>query len=79
MTTLITAYGYDNKIIGRCDSNCYDAKTPDCACICGGRNHGRGLGPAAARTNQTTDEKILAYLNPDHLFVCKLIRRNLMD
>jgi hypothetical protein len=31
-------------VVGRCDARCYNAVTPDCDCICGGRNHGKGLG-----------------------------------
>ena len=26
----------------RCDARCYNAKRPNCDCICGGRNHGVG-------------------------------------
>ena len=34
----------------RCDESCYDAKGPDCDCVCGGRNHGKGLAIAAENT-----------------------------
>ena len=27
----------------RCDARCYNAKSGECKCICGGRNHGAGL------------------------------------
>lgn len=26
----------------RCDANCYNAKHPECKCVCGGLNHGKG-------------------------------------
>lgn len=31
----------------RCDATCYNAKHPDCDCICGGLCHGKGLEDAA--------------------------------
>src|SRR5260370_16862779 len=31
----------------RCDATCHRARKPDCACICGGRYHGKGDGDAA--------------------------------
>lgn len=39
--TLISIYNSDG-LVGRCDARCYDAKHPDCVCICGGMNHGGG-------------------------------------
>ena len=36
--------------IGRCNAKCYNAKTTDCDCICGGMNHGVGLYQAARNT-----------------------------
>lgn len=51
MTTLIAVYD-SRGCVGRCDARCYDAKEPDCDCICGGANHGRGL--AAALRNTTS-------------------------
>jgi len=41
MTTLITVSNSEG-VVGRCDAKCYDAKSPQCDCICGGRNHGAG-------------------------------------
>lgn len=38
--------GNSSGTVGRCDAKCYDATGPDCDCICGGRNHGKGLEPA---------------------------------
>jgi hypothetical protein len=37
MTTLIAAYDSEG-CIGRCDAKCHNATSPDCHCICGGRN-----------------------------------------
>jgi hypothetical protein len=42
MVTLLAYYNSEG-CIGRCDAKCYNAKTPHCHCICGGRNHGAGL------------------------------------
>lgn len=42
MATLIYV-GNSEGCVGRCDAKCYDAKHPDCDCICGGKNHGVGL------------------------------------
>ena len=30
----------------KCDARCYDAKWFACSCVCGGKNHGKGLGHA---------------------------------
>lgn len=45
MTTLIAVYNSDG-CVGRCDARCYLAKTPECDCICGGKNHGAGVARA---------------------------------
>lgn len=59
MTTLIAAYNSEG-CIGRCDAKCYDAHDPECACICGGKNHGAGKSTAMTNTvemaNQWIDE-----------------------
>ena len=36
----------------RCDATCYDAKGPDCDCICGGKHHGHGLEHALQASGQ---------------------------
>jgi hypothetical protein len=41
MTTLIAVYT-SQGCIGRCDARCYEATHPECTCVCGGRNHGKG-------------------------------------
>lgn len=49
MTTLIAVYGHDG-CEGRCDAKCYNAQHPECDCVCGGANHGKGLAVATANT-----------------------------
>ena len=34
---------------GRCDERCYDAKSTDCTCVCGGKNHGAGFEDASGQ------------------------------
>ncbi len=41
---------------GRCDAKCYNAKHPQCDCICGGRNHGAGQQQAEANTKELFNE-----------------------
>lgn len=52
MATLIEARKGDGTLIGRCDASCYDATGPDCQCICGGRNHGKGFQKAVEQTKE---------------------------
>jgi hypothetical protein len=47
--TLIAVYNSEG-CVGRCDSRCYSAKDADCSCVCGGRNHGKGLDQATENT-----------------------------
>ncbi len=60
MTTLIAVYSSDD-CEGRCDAKCYEATTPDCDCVCGGRNHGKGRDQAVANTRQMTERMIAEY------------------
>lgn len=46
--TLIEVRGVDGKLIGRCDARCYEAQHSECTCICGGKNHGRGIHQAVS-------------------------------
>jgi hypothetical protein len=48
MSTLI-ASGSSGKARRACNAKCYDAKGPDCDCMCGGINH--GVGEMQARQN----------------------------
>ena len=41
--TLIEQRSGDGRLTGRCDARCYNARTPRCECVCGGKNHGVGL------------------------------------
>ena len=60
MTTLIAMYGSD-ECKGRCDAHCYEAKEPECDCVCGGRNHGKGLDQAIANTRQLAETMMKEY------------------
>ena len=51
MTTLIAAYN-GNVCIGRCDAKCYNAKQPNCDCICCGMNHGQQIFKAEKNTRE---------------------------
>ena len=57
MATLITVGNSEGE--RRCDAKCYDASGPDCDCVCGGMNHGKGEAGAMANTTRYA-EKILA-------------------
>jgi hypothetical protein len=60
MSTLISAYNSDG-CIGRCDAKCYDAKKPECDCICGGKNHGIGRNKAIENTGELAEQWIERY------------------
>lgn len=51
MATLIQTHGGD-----RCDARCYEAAGPHCDCVCGGRNHGKGLIKALEETSKSIEE-----------------------
>jgi len=54
MTTLIAVYNSEG-CQGRYDAKCYEAAEPECDCICGGRNHGAGLGQAVDNTRELAE------------------------
>jgi hypothetical protein len=58
--TLISVYNSDG-CVGRCDAHCYEAKTPHCHCICGGKNHGAGLKKAQDNTREYCEQWIETY------------------
>ena len=60
MSCLIYAHNGDH-CIGKCDSNCYNAISPECDCICRGMNHGVGLKKAQENTVKYVDEWIDKY------------------
>lgn len=41
MSTLSAVYNSED-LVGRCDTNCHQAQSAGCVCICGGVNHGVG-------------------------------------
>ena len=52
--TLITVGNSEGS--RHCDARCYDAKGPDCECVCGGKNHGKGLQAASKNTRDMIAE-----------------------
>lgn len=60
MTTLIS-YHTSDGCEGRCDARCYNAKHPECTCICGGRNHGVGIEKALENTREMAESWIEEY------------------
>jgi len=66
MTTLIAVYDSDG-CKGRCDARCYDATSPECKCICGGRNHGVGKNQAIENTNELATQWIDEYSKQNNL------------
>lgn len=51
----------------RCDARCYTAHGPDCQCICGSKNHGKGLQDALEITLSTFKNLNLQLLLPINL------------
>lgn len=72
MPNVITLYGQDDRIVGRCNQHCYNAVDPKRACICGGINNGVGL--AQARSNVP---KVLKHIagrpNPTEHYTIKVL------
>jgi hypothetical protein len=54
LATLIAVYN-SQGCVGRCDAKCYEAREPDCNCICCGRNHGAGVVQALENTADLVD------------------------
>jgi hypothetical protein len=66
MVTLIAVYGPRDfrgkaRLIGRCDAKCYLSKHHCCDCICGGKNHRKGLDTAVQNTRECADQWLLDY------------------
>ena len=61
MVALIIAKTSEGKT-RTCNSRCYGAKYPSCACCCGGINHGIGFSEAVRSTRELSKE-ILANLD----------------
>lgn len=60
MATLIAVYNSEG-LVGRCDAKCYNAKHPDCECVCGGANHGAGFDQARDNTEEMAEQWIERY------------------
>lgn len=58
MPDLIKVYDTEGKLIGTCGYRCYAAKKPECKCICGGENHGKGFNQAMAQTASIVDKVV---------------------
>ena len=52
---------------GKCDANCYNATSPVCTCVCGGKNHGVGLTQAVENTRLYAEEMIEQYAAANNL------------
>lgn len=66
MATLIAVYSGSNCngrriCIGRCDAKCYNSKHDNCDCICGGKNHRKGLDQAVENTRENADDWLQEY------------------
>ena len=61
MSCLIYAVDGMGNCIGKCDSNCYEAKHPECDCICMGMNHGKGLKIAQENITKHAEEWMRQY------------------
>ncbi|MBT3392108.1 MAG: hypothetical protein HN413_17050 [Chloroflexi bacterium] len=60
MTTLIS-FSSSSGAQSRCDARCYEARHKNCACICGGRNHGAGLDQAIENTRELAEQMVEEY------------------
>lgn len=63
MSTLILCRNTATSITRRCDARCYNAKGPNCKCICSGMNHGKGFNTAIRNTSlnaEITDAALAA-------------------
>lgn len=79
MTTLIAVYN-SSGCVGRCDAKCYDAQSPDCDCICNGRNHGVGRERAIEQTREQVEEWLEEYAKSKGLTHYKAkLNRELVD
>ena len=47
--------------IGKCDAKCYNATHKDCDCICGGKNHEKGLEKATENTIKSAKKWMKEY------------------
>lgn len=54
-------------VVGRCDARCYNATRRGCDCVCGGKNHGKGLQRALANTREGAVEMVRKYAESKRL------------
>ncbi len=66
MTTLIEVRN-SSGVVGRCDAKCYNAKHPECDCICRGKNHGAGYQQAVENTRDLAEKWIKRYVEENGL------------
>ena len=59
MTTLIQCSN-SSGVYGRCDAKSCGAHGPDCSCVCGGMNHGKGLDAATENTRELAGDQLRA-------------------
>jgi hypothetical protein len=57
----------------RCDARCYDAKGSNCDCMCGGKNHGKGLQVASENT-ALIGKKLMEELGGEHVAIAAIQR-----
>lgn len=61
MTTLMS-WGNSDGVKGRCDAKCYDGQGAACSCMCGGRNHGKGLAGAIQNIREDLEGMVKDYM-----------------
>jgi hypothetical protein len=66
MATLIAVYNSEG-LVGRCDAKCYKAASPECECVCGGRNHGAGFQKALENTRELFETILEEFINKHKL------------
>lgn len=52
----VISYHQSGRIAVKCDAHCYNAIGPECHCICGGANHGKGYEQAIENTRELADK-----------------------
>ena len=58
LTVLISQKSSGQKRARTCSALCYNAKHPQCVCICGGANHSAGLQKAIENTEEMAETLI---------------------
>lgn len=67
MSTLLEVFDKRGKLVGKCDSRCYNAKCSHCRCVCGGKNHGKGKIVATNQTKRNYQDWIKLYAHSNNL------------